>query len=147
MRPHACYWIGLFFSIYLIHRTRINVQQSTGNKPAMMQDRPAAVTSGARPEVVLLLLFLLSTVGAFVPLAIGVPVRVGTAPFPSPSPFRYGSRSPLQMRDASMVVDFAVGDRVRVKPGVVLDGRDWGGLEGVVQYTWEKCEVCGYVNM
>lgn len=49
------------------------------------------------------------------------------------------------MRDASAVVDFAVGDRVRVKPGVVLDGRDWGGLEGVVQYTWEKCEVRGWV--
>lgn len=45
------------------------------------------------------------------------------------------------MRDASMVTDVAVGDRVRVKPGVMLDGKDWGGLEGTVAYVWEKCEV------
>lgn len=47
----------------------------------------------------------------------------------------------IEMRDASMVTDVAVGDRVRVKQGVVLDGRDWGGLEGTVAYVWEKCEV------
>lgn len=47
------------------------------------------------------------------------------------------------MRDASMVVDFGLGDRVRIKPGVVLDGKDWGGLVGTVVYTWEKCEVRG----
>jgi hypothetical protein len=51
----------------------------------------------------------------------------------------------VEMRDASMVVDVAVGDRVKIKPGVVLDGRDWGGLEGTVAYTWEKCEVSGVV--
>lgn len=45
------------------------------------------------------------------------------------------------MRDASMVTDVAVGDRVRIKLGVVLDGRDWSGLEGSVVYVWEKCEV------
>ena len=82
----------------------------------------------------LLLLLLLASVGAFVAPAIGI------------APSRSRSVA-LQMRDASMVADFAVGDRVRVKPGVVLDGRDWGGLEGVVQYTWEKCEVCGKVGM
>lgn len=42
------------------------------------------------------------------------------------------------MRDASMVRDFAVGDRVKIKAGVVLDGKDWSGLEGTITYTWEK---------
>jgi hypothetical protein len=31
--------------------------------------------------------------------------------------------------------------QVRVKAGVVLDGRDWSNMEGVVTSTWEKCEV------
>ncbi len=37
-----------------------------------------------------------------------------------------------------MIRDFAVGDRVRIVPNVVLDGMDWGGLVGVVTTTWEK---------
>lgn len=40
-----------------------------------------------------------------------------------------------------MTRDFSVGDKVRVEPGVELDGMDWGGLEGTVTTTWVKCEV------
>jgi hypothetical protein len=37
-----------------------------------------------------------------------------------------------------MTRDFTVGDKVRVEPGVQLDGMDWGGLEGIVTTTWVK---------
>jgi hypothetical protein len=83
--------------------------------------------------LLLLAVCLVAAAAAFVP-----PPSVLRLPLQQ---HRRRSRALVEMRDGSMVVDVAVGDRVKIKPGVVLDGQDWGGLEGVVSYTWEKCEV------
>lgn len=45
------------------------------------------------------------------------------------------------MRDSSQVTDFEVNDVVKVKSGIVLDGRDWSGMVGKVVSTWTKCET------
>ena len=86
----------------------------------------------------LLTLTLLRLAAAFVPK----PLSSSSICFPLRARARARPRAAvIEMRDASMVVDVVVGDRVRIKPGVVLDGRDYGGLEGIVTYAWEKCEV------
>jgi hypothetical protein len=45
------------------------------------------------------------------------------------------------MRDASASYWFRVGDAVRVCESVVKSGVDLRGRAGIVQETWEKCDV------
>jgi hypothetical protein len=40
-----------------------------------------------------------------------------------------------------MVTNFEVNDVVKVKSGIVLDGRDWSGMVGKVVSTWQKCDT------
>lgn len=43
--------------------------------------------------------------------------------------------------DASMIVDFQLNDTVRVKPGIILDAKDWSGKVGRVTSLWSKCDT------